>query len=111
MLAPRLSRKAKVLLSRTLGALELSGGRELQFSDLDMDLLVSEPRMDTYRDAAVKQGHFQPAAVDCLADSEKLLHVPGESKSRLRVSIFGIHTWPRHSGRGFHLPKWSFAIP
>lgn len=92
MLAPRLSRKAKVLLSRTLGALELSGGRELQFSDLDMDLLVSEPRMDTYRDAAVKQGHFQPAAVDCLADSEKLLHV----SRRIEIAAARLYFWDSH---------------
>jgi len=47
LLAPRLSRKKKVLFRRTLGALELPGGGELKFSDLNMDLLVSVPRMDT----------------------------------------------------------------
>lgn len=93
MLAPRLSRKTKVLLCRTLGALELSGGGELKFSDLDMDLLVSVPRMDTYREVAENgDGSQTEIPIECLAEDEKRL----ELSKRIEIAAARLYFWDSH---------------
>ena len=62
----------------------------MKFSDLDMDLLLSEPRMDTYREAAVRAcPSLGKAPIELLSESEGEL----EFHRKLEIAAARLYFW------------------